>query len=91
LQFVCAKGNLKGQCHEIFDFKFFHESVSPKPLSIPIGPFEIFLKICGNIRSSRCTTSVVADTGKFDTGGKFDNGGKFDTGGKFAVSIIDYH
>ncbi len=25
---------LKGQCHEIFDFRFFHESVSPKPLSI---------------------------------------------------------
>jgi hypothetical protein len=24
---------LKGQCHEIFDFCFFHESVSPKPLS----------------------------------------------------------
>ncbi len=25
---------LKGQCHEIFDFWFFHKSVSPKPLSI---------------------------------------------------------
>jgi hypothetical protein len=23
---------LKGQCHEIFDFRFFHESVSPKPI-----------------------------------------------------------
>ncbi len=42
--FVCAKRSLKGQCHEIFDFKFFHESVSPKPLSIPFGPFEFFLK-----------------------------------------------
>jgi hypothetical protein len=42
--FVCAKESLKGQCHEIFDFKFFHESVSPKPLSIPLGPFEIFFK-----------------------------------------------
>jgi hypothetical protein len=28
---------LKGQCHEIFDFRFFHESVSPKSLSIPKG------------------------------------------------------
>ncbi len=28
---------LKGQCHEIFDF--FHESVSPKPLSMSLGPF----------------------------------------------------
>jgi hypothetical protein len=24
---------------------FFHESVSPKPLSIPLGPFQIFSKI----------------------------------------------
>ncbi len=32
---------LKGQCLEIFDFRFFHEPVSPKPLSIPIGPFRI--------------------------------------------------
>ncbi len=24
---------------------FFHESVSPKPLSIPLGPFRIFSKI----------------------------------------------
>jgi hypothetical protein len=26
--------SLKGQCHEIFDFRFFHESVPTKPLSI---------------------------------------------------------
>ncbi len=50
--FVNAKESLKGQCHEIFDFKFFHESVSPKPLSIPLGPFRICSKICGNIGSS---------------------------------------
>ncbi len=30
--------DLKEQCHEIFDFLFFYESVSPKPLSIPLGP-----------------------------------------------------
>ncbi len=41
---------------------FFHESVSPKPLSISLGPFRIFSKIRGDIRSSRCTTGVV-DTG----------------------------
>jgi hypothetical protein len=29
------KINLKGVWHEIFDFKFFHESVSPRPPSIP--------------------------------------------------------
>ncbi len=47
--FVNAKESLKGQCHEIFDFRFFHESVSPNPLSIPLGPFQICSKICGNI------------------------------------------
>jgi hypothetical protein len=51
--------NLKGQCHEIFDFWFFHESVSPKPLSIPLGPFRIFSKIFGDIHSSRWTTGLV--------------------------------
>ncbi len=43
----------------------FYESVSPRPLSIPLGPFRIFSKIRGDIRSSRCTTAVV------DTGGKW--------------------
>jgi hypothetical protein len=70
------KEGLKGQCHEIFDFWFFHESVCPKPLSIPNGPFQIFSKIRGDIRSSKCTTGVV------DTGGSFA-AGVFDTGGNF--------
>jgi hypothetical protein len=48
-------------------YGFFHESVSPKPLSIPLGPFQIFSKILTDIRSSRCTTGVV------DTGGKWKN------------------
>ncbi len=42
---------IKGQFHEIFDFSFFHESVSPKRLSIPLGWFQIFSKILGDIRS----------------------------------------
>jgi hypothetical protein len=29
---------LKGQCHENSCFWFFHESVSPQPQSIPLGP-----------------------------------------------------
>jgi hypothetical protein len=29
---------LKGQCHEIFCFLFFHEPVFPQPQSIPLGP-----------------------------------------------------
>jgi hypothetical protein len=43
---------------------FFHELVSPKPLSIPLGSFRIFSKIRGDIRSSRFATGVN------DTGGK---------------------
>ncbi len=34
------------------------------PLNIPLGPFQIFSKIRGDIHSSRCTTGVI------DTGGK---------------------
>jgi hypothetical protein len=37
-------GQLKGQSHEIFDFGFFHESVSPKTLSIPLGSFRILFE-----------------------------------------------
>jgi hypothetical protein len=48
---------------------FFHESVSPQPLSIPLGRFRIFSKICGDIRSSRLTNGIN-DTGGVDTGGK---------------------
>ncbi len=67
---------LKGQCHEIFCFWFFYESVSPQPQRIPLVPFRIFSKIRGNICKSRCTTGVK------DTGGKFATGLN-NTGGKF--------
>jgi hypothetical protein len=40
---------LKGQCHEFFASGFFLESVSPKPLIIPLRSFRIFLKIRGDI------------------------------------------
>jgi hypothetical protein len=66
---------LKGQCHEIFCFWFFYESVSPQPQSVPLGPFRIFSKIRGDIRKSTCTTGVN------DTGGKFATGVN-DTDGK---------
>jgi hypothetical protein len=56
---------LKGQCHEIFASGFFLESVSPKPLIIPLGPFRNFSKIRGDIRSPRFATGVS------DTGGKW--------------------
>ncbi len=52
----CA--GLKGQCHEIFCFRFFNESSSPKPLKITLGSFRFFSKIREDIRKSRCTTAV---------------------------------
>jgi hypothetical protein len=62
---------------------FFHESPSPKPLKIKFGSFRIFSKIRGDIRKSRCTTSVNGNfaTGINNTGGKFATGA-VDTGGK---------
>ncbi len=76
---------LKGQCHEIFTFSFFSWIIFPP------GTFQIFSKIRGDIRKSRCTTGIN------DTGGKFatdvnDTDGKIatsinDTGGKFATSF----
>ncbi len=44
---------LKRQCHEIFDSRFFHESVFPKPLSIPLVQLKNFSKIHRNISTSR--------------------------------------
>jgi hypothetical protein len=53
---------------------FFHESVSPQPLSILLGLFQIFTKICGDIRnfvfiadvkdSDNKRFTVVNDTGE---------------------------
>jgi hypothetical protein len=47
----------------------------PRPQSIPLGPFQIFLKILGDIHKSRCTTGFNDIGGKFatdinDTSGK---------------------
>jgi hypothetical protein len=43
---------------------FFQESVSPKPLSIPLGSFRIFSKIRVDIHSSRFATGVNNTGGK---------------------------
>ncbi len=76
---------------------------SPKPLSIPSGPFRFFSKIRGDIRSSRCTTDVVDTSGKWK---KYSiKNQQFDncyhclppvslipvaiSGGKFAAGIVD--
>jgi hypothetical protein len=57
----------RGSVMRFFASGFFHQSVSPQPQSIPIGPFRIFSKIRGDICISRLTTGVV------DTGGKWKN------------------
>ncbi len=62
-----AQPPLKGQCHEIFCFWFFHESVSPQPQSIPLRLFQIFSKIRGDIRKSRCITCINNTGGNFAT------------------------
>ncbi len=40
---------LKGQCWD-FLLLFFHESVFPKPQRLPLGPFQSFPKICGDLQ-----------------------------------------
>jgi hypothetical protein len=55
----------KGTVSRDFLLLIFYESVSPQPQSVLLGPFRIFSKIHGDIRSSRLTTGVA------DTGGKW--------------------
>jgi hypothetical protein len=49
--------------NRFFASGFFHESVSPQPQSIPLGPFQMFSKIC----KSRCTTGINNTGGKIAT------------------------
>ncbi len=53
MQYTLIKGTVSRGFRLLF---FFPESVSPKPLSKPFGPFRIFSKIRGYIRSSMCTS-----------------------------------
>ncbi len=95
----CSKtGLVKGTVSRDFLASgFFHESVSPQPQSIPLGPFRMFSKIRGDISKSRCTTGINYTGGKFaprcqqhrqqnccrynDTGSKFCH--------KFGASVVD--
>jgi hypothetical protein len=90
-------GALKGQCHEIFCFWFFHESISTQPQSIPLRPFRIFVRKFAEIfviqGAPPVSTTPVANfstsfASVFDTGGKFVTGVN-DTGGKFATGVND--
>jgi hypothetical protein len=66
---------LKGQCTRFFASGFFLKSVSPKPLIIPLGPFRIFTKIRGDIRSLSFATGVKTPVanGKNLQAEKFNN------------------
>ncbi len=73
---------LKWVWHEIFDFRFFHESVSPRPPSIPLGPLWIFSKIRGDIREWIFITGVVDNADKLFSGVN-------DTGEKYIAGVND--
>ncbi len=55
---------------------FFMNQFFPQLQSIPLGPLQIFSKIRGDIRKSRCTTGINYISGKFATGVN-NTGGKF--------------
>jgi hypothetical protein len=56
---------LKGQCHEIFNFQFFHELVSSKPLSSPLGPSQFFRKFA-EILAAQVHHRVNETSGKWE-------------------------
>jgi hypothetical protein len=84
---------LKGHFNKIFCFWFFHESVSPQSQSIPLGTFQKFSKIRGDICKSGCTTGItpVANLPLMPTtpGANFATSfaSVVDTGGKFATAV----
>jgi hypothetical protein len=49
---------LKGTDLRFLTLGFFHESVSPRPLNIQQGPFQIFMKICGDIYNFVSTMAI---------------------------------
>ncbi len=89
---VCKIG-LNGQCHEIFDFRFFYELVSPKTLSVLLGPFRFFRKFLEVFAAQGAPAVPVA---KFAAGVVYTGGytGVVDTGGapspriKFEITLM---
>ncbi len=74
--------SLKGVWHEIFDLSFFHESVSPGPLSNPLGSFQFFSQI------RRDNREWMFISGVNDTGDKLFSGVN-NTGEKFIAGVVD--
>jgi hypothetical protein len=80
----------KGTVSRDFLLQIFYESVSPRPLIVPLAPFRKFAKVCGYICGSRYT--IINDTGSTLTIDAIDTGGKFtagvnDTGGNIFLEI----
>ncbi len=58
----------KGHSHEIFCFMLFSGIMFPKVPEKKWGSFRIYLKICGDICMSLCSTGINDTSGKFATG-----------------------
>jgi hypothetical protein len=41
-----ATNVLKGQCHEIFDLRFFRQSITPRPLINTLKYFRFLFRFC---------------------------------------------
>ncbi len=57
--------SFKGQCQEIFCFRFLSWIIFPQAPENNITGILIFSKICGDIRKWRCTTGINDTSGKF--------------------------
>jgi hypothetical protein len=52
---------LKRQSHEIFDFRFFHESSDPGILIIPLRPFDFFSVKSVKILAAQAAASILKE------------------------------
>ncbi len=80
---VCTNDYLKGSVTRSFASGFFHESVSPQPQSILLGPFQIFSKIHGGVESQGAPPVSTTPAANFAT----SFASVVDTGGKFATGV----
>ncbi len=74
---------LKGQCHEIFCFKFFSWIIFPQAPKNNIRVISNFFENLRRYRKSRCPTGINTTGGKFAAGVNYT--GINDTRGKFAT------
>ena len=55
---IYSWGQLKGQCHEIFDLHFFHDSNPPRPLINRLNYFRILFRFRRDLRIFKKLRSV---------------------------------